>query len=350
MFQQAAIYLNEVLVTPASNRYAYRSYLDTLLSYNKEFKKSHAQSALYFIEKDPDVVSDTADDGFKHRFELTKGSKVFEMVGRPFCDLFMQNKYLIPGIDVRISFLRSTPAFCLFAESLLAVDGSALAAPACSVKIMEARLLIKKHTILPSLLTSTLQAMDQGHPATYPMKRVEVKTYSLALGTVSDVNDSILTGLLPDRILIGLLSAKAYSGDMKKNALAFGHFAISRVDVAVNGDTTTYLPLQLDIDGNQYIQLYNNLFEGLGMSNDDVGLDITRESFKKHPLMVYNLRHIRDGFALPKYGSVKIDLSFKNSLPEAVTVLIYAEYQSVLYIDKSKNVYFKDFSNSSLQP
>jgi hypothetical protein len=60
--------------------------------------------------------------------------------------------------------------------------------------------------------------------------------------------------------------------------------------------------------------------------------------------MVYNLRHVRDGFALPKFGNVKIDLRFKEKLDDPVTVLVYAEYQAILYIDKSKNVYFKDFS------
>jgi len=106
----------------------------------------------------------------------------------------------------------------------------------------------------------------------------------------------------------------------------------------------------LDIDNDQYVQLYSNLFEGLGVSNDDVGLDITREEYKKHPLLIYNLRHMRDGFALPKYGSVKLDLKFKETLKQSVTVIVHAEYQSVLHIDKSKNVYFKDFSNTILEP
>jgi len=165
LFQQVSIYLNEVLVTPASNQYAYRGYLDTLLSYNKEFKKFQAQCALYFREKDPESTSVEVDDGFKSRFEVTKISKVFEMVGRPFCDLFMQNKYLIPWIAVRISFQRSAAAFCLMA---------AVATANPTIIITEARLILKRHTLLPSLINATLHSLEQDHHATYPMKRVEV--------------------------------------------------------------------------------------------------------------------------------------------------------------------------------
>jgi len=32
-------------------------------------------------------------------------------------------------------------------------------------------------------------------------------------------------------------------------------------------------------------------------------------------------------------------------LKEALTVIVHADYQGVLQIDKHKNVYFKDFSN-----
>ena len=102
------------------------------------------------------------------------------------------------------------------------------------------------------------------------------------------------------------------------------------------------------MENNEYIQLYNNLFEGLGISNDDVGLDLTREQYKKHPLMVYNLREIKEGFGIPKYGNVKIDLRFKNALTSSVTVILYAEYQSVLHIDKNKNVFYKDYSQTSI--
>lgn len=340
LFQQCSIYLNEVLVTPSSNQYAYRSYIETVLAYSKEFKKSQAQGALYYKDKDPNTkgVGDEDDDGYKTRFEMTKGSATFELIGRPFADLFVQNKYLIPGIDVRVQFTRSTPEFCLFA----AADGK------YKIIISDAKLLVQKHTLLPSLVMKTLKTWEHGKPISYPMKRVEIKTYSLAPGTLTSVNENLLSGLLPDRIIIGLVASTDYLGSITTNPFHFRHFGLNYVNVSVNGDQSTNLPIHLDWTSNVYIQLYNNLFYGLGIANDDAGIDLSRIEYKKHPLMVFNLRHTKEGFPNPKHGNVKLELKFGANNQGAITVLVYAEYQSVLHIDNNKNVYFKDYSNTSI--
>ena len=46
LFNQVNVYLNGTLVTPSSNTYAYRSYIETLLSYGIEAKKSQLASQL----------------------------------------------------------------------------------------------------------------------------------------------------------------------------------------------------------------------------------------------------------------------------------------------------------------
>jgi len=204
-----------------------------------------------------------------------KETKIFVLVGRPFCDLFLQNKYLLPGIDLRVSFLRSSPAFCLQATS---------ATQQCMVQLLEAKLIIKKHTLIPSLLSLTISKTNQGHAATYPMKRVEVSTYTLATGATNGVNDTLISGLLPDRILISMIASSTYNGDITTSPFAFDLFRVNRIEVAVNGDQTSFLPLQIDVASNLYAMTYNSMLEGLGVSNDDVGLGITREPFKKHPI------------------------------------------------------------------
>jgi hypothetical protein len=337
LFSQCSVYLNEVMITPSSNQYAYRSYIETLLGYNKEFHKSQAQCALYFKNKDSTNTDPTKDDGFGKRFQFSKGSKEVELIGRPYSDIFVQNKFLVPGVDMRIQFLRSSPEFCLHATA----DGK------YNVQITEAKLIIQKHTILPSLMTNILKSWEDGALVTYPMKKVEVKAYTLAPGTVQNVNENILTGILPDRIIIGLIRSTDYAGNITTNPFNFQDFGLSFIDVSVNGDKSSSVPIHVDFNADQYIQLYYNLFYALGITNDDCGIEMTRSDFKGSPLMAYNLRHVKDSFTLPRHGSVKIELKFKNGLTEAVTVLVYAEYQSILHIDKNKNIFYKDYSGTT---
>ena len=48
LFSQLDIYLNQKLVSPPNNTYAYRAYLETLLNYGPAAKNSHLTCGLYF--------------------------------------------------------------------------------------------------------------------------------------------------------------------------------------------------------------------------------------------------------------------------------------------------------------
>jgi len=61
------------------------------------------------------------------------------------------------------------------------------------------------------------------------MKRVEIKTYSLTTGTVADVNDNLISGLFPNRIVLGLVDSSAYSGNIYRNPFEFKTFGLSRI-------------------------------------------------------------------------------------------------------------------------
>jgi hypothetical protein len=336
IFQQCSVFLNEVNITPSSNQYAYRAYIETLLAYNKDYKKSQAQCAFYYKDKNLNQVDPAVEDGFKHRYDLSKESKSFEMIGRPFSDIFAQTRYLFPGIDVRIKFQRSSDEFCLMSSN----------ATKYKLEIQEAKLLVQKHNLLPSLMANHLTNWEKGGLISYPMRRVEIKTYTLSPGTVQSTNENLLSGLQPDRIIVGLLNATNHMGSMQTNPFRFQNFGLSYIDVSVNGDQVSSLPNHLDFDvGGQYVQLYSNIFSGLGIANDDVGLEVTLEEFRDgKTLLVYDLRHVREGFVPPKHGNVKIELKFKAALTTATTVLVYCEYQSVLQIDKFKNIFYKDYS------
>jgi hypothetical protein len=67
MFSQCTIWLNETQITPANMYYGYRAYIDMLLGYGKEYKKSQAQCSMYFREKSVSNTDAAVEDGFKHR-------------------------------------------------------------------------------------------------------------------------------------------------------------------------------------------------------------------------------------------------------------------------------------------
>ena len=108
-------------MTPSTITYAYRVYLETLLSYGTDAKVTQLTGQLWHKETaahtDAVEIIDgpTANEGFVARRTNIVHSRIVDMTGRPYVDLFLQDKFLINGVDVKIRLVRSKSAFVLMA-------------------------------------------------------------------------------------------------------------------------------------------------------------------------------------------------------------------------------------------
>ena len=106
---------------PSTNTHAYRAYIETLLSYCTDAKVTQLTSQL--LHKDTATQMDAveivdgvaANEWFVARRETIVRSRVVDMMDRLHVDLFLQDKFLINGVDVKIRLVRSKPAFALMA-------------------------------------------------------------------------------------------------------------------------------------------------------------------------------------------------------------------------------------------
>ena len=121
LFSQVDVYLNGTLVTSSSNTYAYRSYIETLLSYGPDAKSMQLTNQLWYKDKASRMnavelaAGPDPNHGFVTRREYITGSRVVDMMGRLHVDMFLQDKFLINGVDVKIRLVRSKPSFALMA-------------------------------------------------------------------------------------------------------------------------------------------------------------------------------------------------------------------------------------------
>jgi hypothetical protein len=263
------------------------------------------------------------------------------LYGRPHCDIFLQNKFLIPGIDLRIQFERATDEFCLYGP---ANDTG----QKFKLELDEVVLYLVKHTVLPSIAVNQLQRWESGSPVCYPMKKVEIKTFSIATGCMQVVNENLLTGQVPDRIILGLLNSQDIHGNQQSNPFVFKDYNLTYINVSIDGDQISGRPLDLSFGDKspKFMRAYYNIFETLGYSDCDVGLDLDIDEFKNgKQLYAFQLRPLTENFTTPRYGNVKIELKWNPGTTHPLTVLVYAEYQSILHIDNMKTVYFKDYSS-----
>ena len=337
MFKNCSVYLNESLITPATQLYAYRAYMEQMLAYSKDYKKSQARCHMFYREKDPTSTSTTEDGGFKTRYELTKESKLFEMLGRPCSDIFYTDKFLIPGVDMRLQFDRSLPEFCLISTTS--------ASEKFVISIEEAKLRVVRHVLHPSLVQNHIRMLRAGKPVLYPLDRVELKSMTIVPGTLQVHNESLVQGQLPSRVLVALLKSKNQVGTLESSPFIFDHNNLKHINIVVNGDQTTGSPIEMDYENDLFMDAYYNMFYGLGITGEDHGVDLDLETFKKgFCVYVFNLGYVKNGFAAPSFGNMMLSLKFATAPAAALTCLVYCEYVACLQVSHNRAVSFKDLS------
>ena len=344
LFSDVEVSLNETPVTSSNNTYAYRAYIETLLSYGATAKESQLTAQLYYKddagameERNPYNNHADANKGFKRRGAHTNRSHSVDMIGGIHSDLFFQDKYILSDVGMRIRLVRNKDAFCLMAAA-----GSTF-----KVKILDCKLYVRKVKISPSVFIAHNKALEGGN-AKYPIRRAVCKTYTIPTGNLDHTQENLFTGQLPTRLVIGCVDNDAFNGRYSKNPYNFKHYDLRQLKVYLDGQQHSLIPIEPNFTANHYITAYANLFAGTGKLMKDEGTDIRREDFGSgYALYAFDLTAdlAEEGhFNLMKHGNVRLDLKFGTALPNTINVIAYAEFESVLEIDKSRNIII-DYKN-----
>ena len=140
--------------------------------------------------------------GLVERHRHIAGSRVVEMMGRLPVDLFMQDRFLINGVTVKIRLVRSKDAF-----SLMAGGGN----PDYKVRIVDAVLFVRKAVLSPTVAMAHIRALEKG-TAKYPLRPVDCKVYSIPQGAMSSTHENLFLGTLPKRIILWCVDNDALNG------------------------------------------------------------------------------------------------------------------------------------------
>ena len=209
------------------------------------------------------------------------------------------------------------------------------------VKIESARLDLMKVKMNPSVLNDHSLTITK-NTVKYPIRRSEIKSFSIPTGNLSTVKESLFSGQVPRRLIIGLLDSKAVTGDVKKNPFNFQHFSLSYLCCHVNGNRIPNRALTPDFANGNFVRAYETLFSGLGIRNEDKAVDIRRVEYAQG-YTLYILRLCAGepdsiAYDLVQNGTVRLEMKFETPLPTTVTALVYAEYDNIIEIDRDRNV------------
>ena len=348
LFSNLTVTWNEKLVSSATGNYAYRAYIENLLTYGTNAKKSQLSSALYF--KDVAGKMDSSDptdgdenEGLNRRYAFTEGGNTVDLAGRLHASVFNQDRLLINGVEVKVKLTRAQPEFCLM---------SSVTNPTFKVKIVDAVWKVRKVQVSSDLMLEHARALSRKVNIRYPITRIECKMFRIPRGNHSIDHENLFLNQIPKRLVVGMLDSAAYHGSFSRNPFNFKHYNLNFLEITVNGESVPMKAIQPKYDthgGQQFIEAYQTLFAGTGKKYKDEGIDISREEYPfGYCLYAVDLSpDLSSGegghFNLIHQGSVNLKAQFSSALPETVNLVVYAEFQNIVEVNRERQVLY-DYS------
>jgi hypothetical protein len=335
LFSELDLKLNDTLISSTNNTYAYRAYLETLLSYGQDAKDSQLTAAMYYKDTAGHMdITDPAgaNQGLVNRFNFFQQSNVVDMIDKLHIDLCFQERFIPSDVGFRLRLVRSKDPFCLMSPANNATF---------RLQIVDCKLYVRKVRLSPSVFVAHAKALELGN-AKYPVNRVVCKSFTVPQGNMDFTQENIFNGVLPSRLVVGMVDNDALNGVYTKNPYNFKHYNLAQLKLYLDGQQQSFNPIDTDFVNNQFIKAYLSLFEGTGKFGKNEGVDIKRNEYSEgYTLFAWDLSpdlSDHDHLNLARVGSVRLDAKFRAALPNTINVIVYAEFESLIEIDRNKNV------------
>lgn len=335
MFRQVDLVMNDVLVSTSGDTYPYRAYLTNLLSYGQEAKDSWLRRLEGWTTDEARKYDDQENVGLKKRREMMADSRPFDLKGRLQIDMLLQERLIPNNVDIRLALTRTKPAFYLMDFGVK---------HECYIRIDEAILEVRKVKVATSEQLR-LEKVLASSGAKYPLAHVVTRHFTIGAGASTADLDSLFTGQIPTKIVVGMVTNEAFVGSWDKNPFKFDHMHLNSACLIVDGRPLPAQPLQPDFKRGLYAEAYHGLIKAAGMYPSDWSNDLTPEQFEGGSmLLAFDLTpDDSDGVAYlspRRLGTVKASLRFAQPLQKTVTLIAYAQYDNLLVIDRYRGVAF----------
>lgn len=181
----------------------------------------------------PTWMSLTLLEGSSQDQSTVKKSIPFDLEGPIIEDVCRLDRFVLDGVDVNIKLYRQNPSFCLmFAEE----------DPNYKIVLDDVIFRVCRIQVSPGIIVGHNKTLETT-TAKYPLINTDVKLASIASGQTRFIWDNIYLTQCPSKIVVGLVSTEAQTGNYRKNSFNFQTFGARQVG-------TVYLSTTLVYQGN----------------------------------------------------------------------------------------------------
>ncbi|KAI0225612.1 hypothetical protein LSAT2_023642 [Lamellibrachia satsuma] len=340
LFSQVDVYLN-AFVTPLTNTYAYRAYIKTPLVYGPPPQPPPPTSRAWTKGPPPprtpprDTRGRPQPKGFVASKNPPPNRSAPPQNAPPPPDPFPQNKipYQPPQNQTNNRPPPAPPP----------PPGWGGPPPLLHPPPPPPPPLFKKATLNPTVQMAQIKALEKS-TVKYPMRSVDCKVYSITAGARTNTHENLFLGILSKRLVVCCIDNDVYNGSYDKNPFHDKNNNINFLAMYVDGRYIPSKPLHPNFDDDLFIRSYMNQFSSTGEMWQDEGKGLSRSDFR-HGYTFFGFDLTPDAcdgacIQLVQKGNLRIEIHFRDALPTTVNVITYAEFESVLEIDKSRNIIY----------
>ena len=365
LFKQISVRLNGSLISPQTDTYHYKAYLETLLNYNRDDGNSVLQPQGWFNQIDfPEewtgnntrvaVGSAEAHEDYtnltaNHKDALTGlkeeqanyiGGKTHVLVFKPHVEVFHLSKLLVPRVQINIQMYLNSPDLFLDGVGLagqLTSENLKLRMYLCQVRLNEA--IYRK-------LTETIQ-VDR-HIASYPTVRSEIRTFNMQGNQARYECNNLFQGRIPNRLIVGMVLSEAFNGTVHHDPFCFQKFGLTSIRQLVKGEEYPYETLKLNQNnGDRDLAGYFRFLQASGALCKLQGNMVRKVDWghnKNCTLFMFD--NVANGCVdsqnlNPKQlGEILVEFTFGTSPGRNITIILYGEFENLLEIDSNKAVLY----------
>lgn len=330
-FSSVSIKINDTVIGETNGMtYPYGAYLQTLLSHNSDSLKTILKPRLF--NRDTPVYFDNVSQnkGWEGRWtEFHEGGRGWEWFHIPIHNDLMtiKDKYLPPNIRLQVTFRRASDSFCLQKnddkEYKIVLDNLSLTLDRLEVE--------------PEINKKYFQNL-KGSVPTFQFTQNVLKTYTVVKDSVDLSYYNIFFGnRLPDKVYLMMVDQDAFSGSITKNPYNFQHFNFTDAYLKHNSECEPNEPYSF----GSLKRCYQAFLENTGTGSLDLNtVPISLSDYKQGCcILAFNRTPgKKNGVCHMKGGQLSINLKTTTGLPNNITVLVYASYDSKLELVEDKAI------------
>ena len=354
IFKQINVRFNGTLMTEQTDTYPYSAYFQTLLNYSRDDGETllAPQGWVNFLNVWPTLTSG-ADDistlvGSRHNEDhllktLTtpfRGNAVVRLIMRPYLPAFHTGKIMVPGVEMNFELHFNSPDFYTFSTL---TSGTGVKR---YVTLREQDVDITLHLCRLSLNPDVYSSLEgerklRKQVVKYPVVSDQIRTFSFNGATTVWTQDNLFLNRVPQRMIVGILDSTAFNGDKNYYPFAFQSKGVTSVRQFIDGEEYPYATLELTGNSALNDRLgYYRFMEAAGTVPKHREFMVKPDEWghnKNCTLYMWNNVPSGDADSLklnPKQtGNVRLEIKFRAALNANITILVWGEFESVIYID-----------------